>query len=354
MISLALEIARRKRLGHVFLGLDPSGRAVFTARIPVMRVPHRPSVLEILRDQRGAVGTYYSSTSDGSVRCVDAHYAHARDGTGTLSLNPGGSTAIVVGQTLASSNYYLDRGFMYFDTSAIGASSTVTDVSANFTLTADASATDFDITIVSSTAADPLTTGDWGNVGSTSFGAVTTVGIAVNSNTSVTLNASGIAAINKAGITEFAFRSSLEIANTAPTGWDRVFIASADHGTPSYFPYLSVTYTSGDKSVADTCTFTDAIGGIEARVTVADTMTATDAIGAITAYVTVADGLTATDGLQITVNVTVADAVTATDVVAYLEKLYPHLVNLQSGTYTVVLQSGKFIVNLQSGTRTVT
>jgi hypothetical protein len=628
MISLALEIARRKRLGHVFLGLDPSGRAIFTARIPVTRVTHRPSVLEILRDQRGTVGTYYSSASDGYIGSDHAVYATARSGNNFVV-----STTLYVGQNYneADFNCYIWRGHLYTDTSTIGADADITAASLFVYVQTDYSTTDFNLTAVASTASDPPTASqaNWDAIGATSFGSVSTVGISTTAYTEIVLNASGIANINKTAATQWGLRSSRDISATAPTGYERInFYASEQTGTDKD-PYLSVTYTTPTyKSVADTCTFTDAIGnitvsftvadavtatdaigaltrtstgklyglddfstgafatltnnwtvpigtvaieagelslaasgggtvgqlrtiatytdqvwslrlkrdtatydrfylrfytsggmyaytveftatqavlrkavnaawttllwpvivcdaatwynakisiigtaikvwfdgslvinttdpdvpgagqmvlyayhatpntahshmdnvgisnansitvsglptgwdavcggvtatevggtatldmadvafpqanisirdasdtvmftltpsdgvwggdvlqhrGIEARVTVADTMTATDS-PAITAYVTVADGITATDGLQITVNVTVADAVTAADVVAYLEKLYPHIVNLQSGTFIVKLQSGKFIVNLQSGTGTVT
>jgi hypothetical protein len=370
MISLALEIARRKRLGHVFLGLDPSGRAIFTARIPVMR--RAPSVMEILRDQRGTVGTFYSSASDGYIYSDHAVYATAQSGGGTLYTSSS-VTLLYAGQGLPT-NYRVYHSHLYTDTSTLGAGAIITAASLFVYVGTDLSDTDFNLTVVSSTASDPLTAtvGNWAAIGATSFGSVSTSGISTVAYTEIALNASGIANINKTAATQWGLRSDRDISATTPTGWEVLGIRTSEQTGTDQDPYLSVTYTTATAiSVADTCTFTDAIGnitvsftvadavtatdaigGIEARVTVADTMTATDS-PAITAYVTVADGLTATDGLQITVNVTVADAVTAADVVAVLDKLYPHLVNLQSGTYTVVLQSGKFIVNLQSGTRTV-
>jgi hypothetical protein len=389
MISLALEIARRKRLGHVFLGLDPSGRAVFTARIPVTR--RAPSVMEILRDQRGTVGSFYSSASDGYLYSTNATYATAQSGAG-LGVGYGGTTT-GTGQYLTSGVYYIYRSHLYTDTSTLGADADITAASLFVYAEQDISTTDFNLTAVASTASDPLTAtvGNWTAIGATSFGSVSTVGISLTAYTEIVLNASGLANINKTAATQWGLRSDRDISATAPTGWEYLGFYTSERAGTSQDPYLSVTYTVPTAiSVADTCTFTDAIGNITVSFTVADTITATDAIGgiearvtvadsmtatdspAITAYVTVADGLTATDGLQITVNVTVADAVTATDVVAFLDKLYPHLVNLQSGvytvelqgashlvnlqsgTYTVVLQSGKFIVNLQSGTGTVT
>jgi hypothetical protein len=375
MISLALEIARRKRLGHVFLGLDPSGRAVFTARIPVTRVTHRPSVLEILRDQRGTVGSFYSSASDGDISSNHGNYATAQSGNALTTSTTAAS--LQIGQQYDDTEFVhiIWRGHLYTDTSTLGASADITAASLFVYVSNDASYTDFNLTVVASTASDPLTAsaGNWAAIGATSFGSVSTSGISTVAYTEIVLNASGIANINKTAATQWGLRSGRDISATAPSGAELLNLYASEQTGTNKDPYLSVTYTVPTAiTVADTCTFTDAIGnitvtftvadsvtatdaigGIEARVTVADTMTATDA-PAITAYVTVADGLTATDGLQITVNVTVADAVTATDVVAYLEKLYPHLVNLQSGTYTVVLQSGKFIVNLQSGTGTVT
>lgn len=243
----AAALERSRRLGHTYNGPTADGGHSFTARIPAASRLVPPSIMDMAAAGTGDLLTAYSSAGDGRIESSNATYATAQAGS-NLVLSATAST-LVVGQTLVSTTYYLYHSYLYADTSAIGANSVVTDASFFGWLESDSSATDFNITVVGSTAADPLTTADWVNLGTTSYGSVSTVGISTTAYTQIPLNALGRGNINKIGITKWGLRSDREIAGTVPTGNEYVqFYASEQTGTAND-PYLSVTYTVYDLAV---------------------------------------------------------------------------------------------------------
>lgn len=145
--------------------------------------------------------------------------------------------------------YKIKRGFFLFDTSSLGAGATISSAVISFAGTGTAETNDFTDTfhIVSSSPASNTTldNADFDQVGSTSFGSMNVGDWAQSLNTynNITLNASGIAAINKTGITKFATRTGLDLNNTTPGGAGITAIECKGSGV-SNMPKLVITYTT--------------------------------------------------------------------------------------------------------------
>jgi len=187
---------------------------------------------------------FAGSTADGMIRGGNAVYATAR-ASSTFSITA--YSYIEIGQ-LFITTYECQRGFFKFDTSAIGAGSTVTQVNLTLTATANQSATDFDVQIVKQIWQEALGTYREANYDGCLAGTAddniwrNTNGLSAN-----TQYASGNLAttwVNKTGATYYSARSSLDFAGTPPTGLDRITIAGSDHATEAYRPVLTVTYTA--------------------------------------------------------------------------------------------------------------
>ena len=67
---------------------------------------------------------------------------------------------------------------------------------------------EFDITIVNFSGSNPMVAGDYDLFGATDLGHLTTAGLKTDGYNNITLNATGVAAISKTGVTKFGLRSS--------------------------------------------------------------------------------------------------------------------------------------------------
>lgn len=235
----AAALERARRLGHTYNGPTADGGHSFTARIPAASRLVPPSIMDMVAAGTGDSIAPYSSTSDGQIYSSNSVYATARAGSNLTVASA--ALYLYVGQGLAG-GFSLWHGYLYFPTSTIGANSVITDATLNVWCFSDQSTTDFNLTVVSSTAAASLTTADWGNCGSTSFGSVNTSGISTVAYTAIPLNPMGRGAISKTGTTQLALRSDKDISATAPTTDEYIGIRPSEYGT-STAPYLSVTYT---------------------------------------------------------------------------------------------------------------
>jgi len=92
--------------------------------------------------------TGYSTSSDGDIYARDFSYSTAHNSaTGTISDT---GTYFSIGQEYNSRSnppYRIDRGFVFFDTSSIPSSATISDATLSLYGYRDRSVTDFDITI---------------------------------------------------------------------------------------------------------------------------------------------------------------------------------------------------------------
>jgi len=192
------------------------------------------------------------SSVDGFAEISDAVWATARGAaTGGSASDSGGVYSTYCAADLNLGTYTITRTFWLFDTSALTAGATISAAVASFAAAGGAS-TNADTTamhIVASTPASntAITTADYDQIGSTTFGNITIANWVTTNNTynDITLNASGLAAISKTGITKFAGRLALDLNDVAPTGNN--YIGSgyfADNAGTSSDPKLVITYTA--------------------------------------------------------------------------------------------------------------
>jgi len=148
-------------------------------------------------------------------------WAYAHDAATGTSVTTAGGTIAVESGLIGGGWYYINRGFLYFDTSAIGSDtidSAIFSLAASGKADADNDGTDYmnlyGATPASTTA---LVVADYDQAGTTAFAAAIDIGsIVTNTNyNNWTLNASGLAAINKTGVTTFSVREGHDAEDIA-------------------------------------------------------------------------------------------------------------------------------------------
>lgn len=151
------------------------------------------------------------------------------------------------------SYYYIDRAFLYFDTSEIEVGATIDEAILALFLNGkvEDNAGYATLHVVEGVQASPLECADWGkhldkvvSAGSVAFADWVSGGY-----TPIVLNAIGRSWINKGGITKFCLRLVSDIDDTPPPGIlyaaeNGIAIYSAEKGV-LYCPRLSLTYTVG-------------------------------------------------------------------------------------------------------------
>lgn len=139
--------------------------------------------------------------------------------------------------------YYIRRGFYCWDTSSIGAGSTITAASFFIKLSNHSGAPLMNVVQGSQANANTLVTGDFDAFGTTRF---STDASNTNDGTyqEFVLNASGIAAIQKAGTTKFVLTRDNDIDNSAPSDFIYANYYGSRNATSSLRPYLRVEYTT--------------------------------------------------------------------------------------------------------------
>jgi hypothetical protein len=221
-----------------------------------------PPAYDASKDQtEGGTTTSFYPNLDGHVDSYSSTYTAAKEGTGTLQANPN-LGAIQMGQALFSPTYYAEEGFLSFDTSSLGAGTTITAATlvmrgktcggGSFTLEArqqdwGTTLDNADFVPGSGLAAKTLlasyTVPTW-NVG--------------GANNTFTSNGSNLVnAINKTGSTRFIINSSLQIAGTAPTGDNQRVCADEMESGTSLAPRLDITYASTPSLTTSTGTLTN-------------------------------------------------------------------------------------------------
>ena len=193
---------------------------------------------------------FAGGTADCEIKGSSTVYATARATSNAIAAT---AWQINIGQQLRGSDYYVFRLFVLFDTSSIGAGSTVTQANLKMYnyLNTDGSATDFDIQIVKcdwSALAGALTNATYReNAYDACLSSDADDSILVNT---VSIDAKrkrwtsgnlSTAWISKTGTTYYGLRSSRDFNGDVPTGNEYVGMVSADYTT--YRPVLTVTYT---------------------------------------------------------------------------------------------------------------
>jgi hypothetical protein len=157
-----------------------------------------------------------------------------------------------VGQYELAGNYMIMRSYLSFDTSSIPAEAVINSAHVQMAIYYDFSDTDFNVTIqnVKSPAPhNPLVPGDYnkGYFSGSGYncGFTNTSGYGDGDYFNVSLNATGLIAINKSGNTDWVVRSNQDIIASAPgVGVDEwMLFCGPGYSPAAYRPYLIVNYT---------------------------------------------------------------------------------------------------------------
>jgi hypothetical protein len=188
-------------------------------------------------------------TVDGFVEGADGggYYANARS---TSSSYDSTSDFIAVGQDYSGGIYYVDRGFVKFNTATIPAGATITGVTMTLTCKTDGSTANFDIQIVKQdwSGQDPLSAANReaafdGCLAGTADDNIWRNTLGMSTNTAYASGALATAYINVSGYTYYSLRSAEDKNNSAPAGSEWVDLYSASTATAAYKPILNITYT---------------------------------------------------------------------------------------------------------------
>jgi len=140
------------------------------------------------------------------------------------------ASQISASQNKAFSVYGVERSGVVFDTSTIPADATITSATLSVQYAASSGDMSFNVTIVSGVdLGDTIVAADYGDLvnDTTSFGEALASDLDSAGYHNIDLNATGIAAIVKAGTTRFGIRSSRDISSTAPTGGEAIYFGAA-------------------------------------------------------------------------------------------------------------------------------
>jgi len=188
--------------------------------------------------------SFVGHTDDGYVGGGGAAYADARS---TGAFGGVGDDYVAIGQNYSGGTYNVLRGFFKFDTSGIPDTATIVQVNLVATVYADNTATDFDVQIVKQDwSADVPLDSHYdaafdGCLSGTADDNIwrSTSGI---SNTTYTSGNLSTAWVSKTGYTYYSLRSSRDVANTAPSGAEVIYLVSQNYATAAYRPTLRVAY----------------------------------------------------------------------------------------------------------------
>ncbi len=155
---------------------------------------------------------------------VDQTLADIRSGAGTTVsvTETGPQFARLVASTTSNQFSENIRAIWTVDTSSIGDADVIS--SATFSLYGIAKSNGLgspDLHIAGATPASDnnLVTGDYGQVQTTSYGSVTYAGYSTTGYNDITLNATGIAAVSKTGVTKFSGQTSWDLNNSFTGSW---------------------------------------------------------------------------------------------------------------------------------------
>ena len=195
-------------------------------------------------------GTTYRGTTG-----VNEVFATIRAGDGTNEYQNDNATTFEVrldGSGTSNQYYILGRSFVLFDTSSIPANARIT--AATLSLYGNAVITNLGSTgfTCEVCAANPASNTaiaytDHTNISRTTFGSLAYASYATGSYNVITLNATGIAAITKGGVTKFSLQSGWDYNNSFGGVWAAnqatlLRFESADTAVANAKPKLSVTY----------------------------------------------------------------------------------------------------------------
>ncbi len=190
--------------------------------------------------------TFTTSASDGFVFGFNADYNTAWTNANG-AFYPGTWGYFIVGQ-LRSSQYFINRAALYFDTSGLSSNATITAAILKLYGCSDQSNPDFNLQLVNGQTTyphDPLVVGDYNkSYYSGNGGILSTVGFVTGGYNELNLNSTGLGWINKDSPTKLFLRSSRDISGIPPLQWGMDYVdIGAYEGGVGYRPQLLVTFT---------------------------------------------------------------------------------------------------------------
>ena len=174
----------------------------------------------------GTVSTFYSTTTvDGDLTnlALGDTWANLYAGPATTYDDTAALIDLILDSDSVSNEWdFLSRAFILFDTSSLTSASTVTDGLVEFVIVQRTDDFSERMVVVSSTpnSDTALELSDWTDVGSASLGnrpPISTYTVDSSTYNTITLNATGEAAISLTGITKFGLRLNSDNDNSPPT-----------------------------------------------------------------------------------------------------------------------------------------
>lgn len=185
---------------------------------------------------------YKSNINDRAIYCRNANYTTCRNSTSGTLLGIAENDLIIGQYRDGTPDYNIRRVLLPIDTSSLPDDAIISSVALRLYGYGDSSNTDFNIVATGYTGSYPMTVNDFDDFGSVSYGTLSTVGWSLAGYNTLNLNASGIAAINKTGITLLGLRSSNDISASVPTNDEYIYPWSADKGV-GFEPNITITFT---------------------------------------------------------------------------------------------------------------
>lgn len=233
--------------GEAKIKLRLAEKKLFAALLAVAFVVCGLLVLvpEVKADITGS-RTFFSTSADAQLSYLttdwatgwNAYYATWDDAAGQL---------LVGGVEYGSGQWNIARSCLYFTTVDVPADATITAATLSLYVETDNSVNDFNVTIQGTSLYphSPAQASDYyrGWYGSTSLGSRSTGdGLSAQAFWNVSLNAAGLALINREGTSRFIIRNQNDIDGTAPSSNEWIYVSARDRGE-SYAAKLIVEYT---------------------------------------------------------------------------------------------------------------
>jgi len=162
-------------------------------------------------------------------------------------------TVVQVSNDYVDPDYYIYRGVAEFDLSALPVGAVISSAIISLYGWSTWVNEPFDIVVVSGAdLVEPLQDADYGDLLDevTSFGSIASGDWVESDYNHITLNPTGKAAIVKEAVNYFAFRCSLDISKTTPSGENGVQWLGAGYGHDAY---ITINYSTGATFVQTAC-----------------------------------------------------------------------------------------------------
>lgn len=238
-----------------YYAVDATGRSLpFLAIDDIKDIPTSSFANAVYPVEVDDTLTAYSTSSDGYIAADDPAWADVHGGQCGVDIETCNTMATAeilcpyTGAT-ATPHYWIYRGFLYFDTSSLGAEATISAATLSLygNQADETDATHGDLGIVDGVQGDPFDTGDhYDHLSKTTLGADSYYDndtFSTSGYNDKALNATGRGWINKTGTTLFCLRVKGDIDNLTPTGDNRCYPWANEKGT-GYQPKLVITYTA--------------------------------------------------------------------------------------------------------------